>query len=296
MLFHLKLNLIKEQREHQRKFELRKQTYWMLILPAATLMLFFYIVPLLGLLWTSVSEPVVGFSNFEKIISSAPIRRIIWTTLRVCIETTIPTIILGYVVAYTLIHVGREQLAWMMLCVMLSFWVSVLVRAFSWLTMLNTKGIVNTFLLSLGIIDQPLSMAYNETGVVISIIHFMLPFAILPIYANMVGIDKRLVPAARGLGASHLQAFWNVYFHLSIPGIVGASVLVFVFSLGFFVTPAIMGGGKVVMLSEYISIEIQELLRWGLASALAALLLIGVFFTLAVMSRFINLSSLFGSK
>lgn len=273
-----------------------RQTYWLLILPAFALMLFFYIVPLLELLRVSFIEPTSGFGNYELVYSSGPIRRIIWTTVRVCIETTIPTVILGYVVAYAMAHVGRGQFTWMMLGVMLSFWVSVLVRAFSWLIMLNTNGVVNTLLLATGVVEQPLQMAYNEVGVVISIIHFMLPFAILPMYANMVGIDKKYVVAARGLGASRAQAFWQVFFPLSLPGVVGASLLVFVFSLGFFVTPAIMGGGKVVMLAEYISIQIQDLLRWGLAATLAALLLVSVFFILAAMSRFINLRALFGAK
>ena len=259
-------------------------------------MLFFYLVPLAQLLWVSFSEPEPGFGNYALVFSSGPIHRIVWTTLRVCIETTIPTVILGYVVAYAMVHVRRGQFTWMMLCVMLSFWVSVLVRAFSWLIMLNTQGVVNSMLLATGLLDQPLSMAYNETGVVISIIHFMLPFAILPIYANMAGIDKKYVTAARGLGASSWKAFWQVFFPLSRPGIIGASVLVFVFSLGFFVTPAIMGGGKVVMLAEYISIQIQDLLRWGLAATLAVLLLVSVFFILAAMSRFANLRILFGAK
>ncbi|MCY3830981.1 MAG: ABC transporter permease [Rhodospirillaceae bacterium] len=273
-----------------------RQAYWLLIAPAFALMLFFYLLPLVQLLWISVTEPAPGLGNYKSVIASAPIRRIVWTTLRVCIETTGPTVILGYLIAYAMVHVNRGQFAWMMLCVMLSFWVSVLVRAFSWLVMLNTNGVVNTFLISTGLAAEPLSLAYNETGVVISIVHFMLPFAVLPIYANMAGIDKIYVAAARGLGASPWQAFWRVYFPLSAPGIVGASVLVFVFSLGFFVTPAIMGGGKVVMLAEYISVQIQDLLRWGLAATLAALLLIGVFAILAIMSRFIDLRMLFGAK
>lgn len=274
----------------------QRQAYWLLIAPAFALMLFFYLVPLVQLLWISVTEPAPGLGNYLMVFESGPIRRIIWTTLRVCVETTIPTIILGYLVAYAMVHVGRGPFTWMMLCVMLSFWVSVLVRAFSWLVMLNSQGVVNSALLATGIISQPLSLAYNETGVVIAIIHFMLPFAVLPIYANMVGIDKSYVSAARGLGASPWQAFWRVYFPLSRPGIIGASVLVFVFSLGFFVTPAIMGGGKVVMLAEYISIQIQDLLRWGLAATLAALLLISVFAILVLMSRFVNLRVLFGAK
>lgn len=272
------------------------QAYWLLVLPAFSLMLVFYIYPLIELLITSFTEPELGLGNYQMIFSSAPIRRIIWTTLRVCVETTIPTIILGYLVAYTMAHVGRGQFAWMMLCVMLSFWVSVLVRAFSWIVMLNTRGLVNSFLLDIGLINEPLSMAYNEFGVVVSMVHFMMPFAILPMYANMVGIDKKLASAARGLGASSFQAFRLVYLPLSIPGVIGGSMLVFVFSLGFFVTPAIIGGGKVVMLAEYISVQIQELLRWGLAAALATLLLISVFFILAVVSRFVDLRNLFGAK
>ena len=273
-----------------------RQAYWLLIAPAFALMLLFYLLPLVQLLWISVSEPAYGLGNYEAALSSAPIRRIVWTTLRVCVETTVPTVILGYLIAYAMVHVGRGQFAWMMLCVMLSFWISVLVRAFSWLVMLNTQGVVNTLLVATGVVDRPLALAYNETGVVISIIHFMLPFAVLPIYANMVGIDRTYVAAARGLGASPWQAFRRVYFPLSTPGIVGGSVLVFIFSLGFFVTPAIMGGGKVVMLAEYVSVQIQELLRWGLAATLATLLLIGVFAVLAIMSRFVDLRVLFGAK
>ena len=273
-----------------------RQSYWLLILPALVMMLLFYVAPLIELLWIGFIEPEPGLGNYVHVFTSSSIHRIMWTTLRVCIETTVPTVILGYLVAYSMVHVSRGQFTWMMLCVMLSFWVSVLVRAFSWLVVLNSQGVLNTVLQIAGVVDEPLSLAYNEIGVVISIIHFMLPFAILPMYANMVGIDQRYVTAARGLGASPSMAFWLVFFRLSLPGVVGASVLVFVFSLGFFVTPAIMGGGKVVMLAEYISIEIQELLRWGLASTLGTLLLVSVFFILAVMSRFIDLRALFGAR
>lgn len=273
-----------------------QRAYWLLVVPALALMALFYVFPLVRLLWISFVEPDPGLGNYFMVLGSEPIRRIIWTTLRVCIETTVPAVFLGYVVAYGMAHAGRGQLGWMMLCVMLSFWVSVLVRAFSWLVMLNTKGVVNTVLLATGITSAPVSLAYNEIGVAISIVHFMLPFAILPIYANMVGIDRIYVRAARGLGASPWKAFVHVYFPLSIPGVLGAAVLVFVFSLGFFVTPAIMGGGKVVMLAEYISIQIQELLRWGLAATLAALLLASVFAILAIVSRFVGLRELYGAR
>jgi putative spermidine/putrescine transport system permease protein len=122
----------------------------------------------------------------------------------------------------------------------------------------------------------------------------MVPFAILPLYANMRGIDQRLVSAARGLGATPLQAFLKVFLPLSLPGIVGAGVLVFIFSAGFYVTPAILGGGKVFMIAEYIAVQINETLRWGLGTMLASTLMIFVFVLMAALSRFVNLKRLFG--
>ena len=126
-------------------------------------------------------------------------------------------------------------------------------------------------------------------------VHYMVPFAVLPLYANMRGIDLRLVSAARGLGASPWEAFLRVFLPLSLPGIIGAGVLVFIFSLGFYVTPAILGGGKTLMVAEYISLQITETLRWGLGSMLASTLLISVFAVMAILARFVNLRRLFGT-
>lgn len=284
---------------NRRVFVARRVTmnrYWLLVAPALVLMAGFYLYPLFELLKISFTEPEPGFGNYTLLFTSEPIQRIIWTTVRVCIETTIPTVVIGYFAAYAMLHAGRGQLSAMMMCVMVSFWVSVLVRSFAWLTMLSTRGVVNTTLMGAGLIDEPLSLAYNEIGVVIGMIHFMLPFAILPMYSNMLGIDTRYLDAARGLGASGYQRFRHVFLPLSKAGIIAASLLVFVFSLGFFVTPAILGGGRVVMLAEYISIQIQDLLRWGLAATLSSVLLISVFMLLGVVSRFVDLRKVLGAK
>jgi len=272
-----------------------KQIYWLLILPAVALLLVFFIWPLAKVLFISVTEPSLGLENYERLFTSASVQRVLLTTLRICVITTVITMILGYLVAYAMTHVGGRHLRWMTFFVLLPFWISVLVRAFSWVTLLRNNGLINVALLDMGVIDQPLALVRNEFGVILGMVHYMTPFAVLPLYANMRGIDNRLVAAARGLGASPVSAFVRVFLPLSLPGIIGAGVLVFIFSLGFYVTPAILGGGKTLMVAEYISLQITETLRWGLGSMLASTLLISVFALLLLLAKFVNLRRLFGA-
>jgi putative spermidine/putrescine transport system permease protein len=273
-----------------------RRVYWWLIAPAVLLMLVFYIYPLIQVLWISVTDPVPGFGNYSELIDRSLIHRIWMTTVRVCVITTVITVICGYIVAYAMAQVGERQRTWMMFCVLLTFWLSVLIRAFAWVMLLRTQGIINTGLQELGLIDQPLRLVRNEFGVIVGMVHFMLPLAVLPIYSNMTGIQNRLVSAARGLGASPWTAFKDVYLPLSKPGIIAATILVFVFSLGFFITPALLGGGKVVMISEYIQVSFEETLRWGQATMLASTLLFSVFLTLALVAKFVDLKKVFGAR
>ena len=272
-----------------------KQIYWLLILPALLLLVGFFIWPLMKVLYISVTEPSVGLENYERLFTSASVQRVLKTTLRICVITTFITMMMGYLVAYAMTHASGRHLRWMTFCVLLPFWISVLVRAFSWVTLLRNNGLINQALLDIGLIDQPLALVRNEFGVILGMVHYMVPFAVLPLYANMRGIDLRLVSAARGLGASPWEAFLRVFLPLSLPGIIGAGVLVFIFSLGFYVTPAILGGGKTLMVAEYISLQITETLRWGLGSMLASTLLISVFAVMAILARFVNLRRLFGT-
>jgi putative spermidine/putrescine transport system permease protein len=184
----------------------------------------------------------------------------------------------------------------MTLFVLVPFWMSVLVRAFAWITLLRDNGLINSALIDVGVIAHPFAMARNEFGVVVGMVHFMLPYAVLPLYANMRGIDPRVVLAARGLGAGEFEAFWRVFLPLSLPGIAAAALLIFIFSLGFFVTPALLGGGKTVMIAEYVSVQIQQTVRWGLGTMLASVLLVAVFVLVATLSRFLKLRDLFGAK
>lgn len=270
--------------------------YWALVAPAVLAMAVFYIFPLLQVLWLSVTEPAPGFGNYEILFTSSTLHRIWLTTLEICTITTVLTVVLGYFVAYAMTLVGEGQRTWMMFCVLLSLWLSVLVRAFAWVMLLNRSGVVNETLMSLGIVTEPLRLVRNEFGVVVGMVHFMLPLAILPIYSNMSGIRAQLVSAARGLGASPWEAFRYVVLPLSKPGIIAATILVFVFSLGFFITPALLGGGRVVLISEYIRVSFEETLRWGQATMLATTLLFVVLLALALVARFVDLRRVFGAQ
>lgn len=273
----------------------QRNLYWLLILPALFMMVVFFVYPLARVLWVSVTEPAPGLANYGLLFTSPAVQRIIVTTIRICTITSLLTLVLGYVVAYAMVHVTEAHRQWMLFCVLLTFWLSVLVRAFAWVMILRSEGPINAALLGLGLVERPVQLVRNEIGVVIGMVHFMLPYAVLPLYANMQGIDRRLVAAARGLGASPFVAFWRVFLPLNRPGIVGAGLLVFVFSLGFYITPAILGGGRTTMIAEYIGIQILATVRWGLATMLASSLLVTVFLMIFLMSRVVSLRRLFGA-
>ena len=183
----------------------------------------------------------------------------------------------------------------MLVLVLLPFWISILVRSFAWIALLGPQGPLNSALLAWGIVDDPVRLMRNETGVLIGMVHVMVPYAVLTLYANMRGIDGGLVSAARSLGASRWQAFRMVFLPLTVPGLVGAGLLVFILSLGFYITPALLGGGKVLMIAEYIAIQINDTLRWGLATMLATTLMIAVLGTLWALSRVVDVKRLFGA-
>lgn len=272
------------------------RAYWILIWVPLLALSAFYLFPLAKVLWISVTVPKPGFGNFADLVTSTAIQRMLGTTARICAITTVLALSIGYLIAYTALHVESRHGQWILFFVLLCFWLSVLIRAFAWLALLQSRGVVNTLLMDLGLISSPLALVRNEFGVVLGMTHYMVPYAVLPLYANMKGIDPRLVPAARGLGASPLQAFLKIYLPMSLPGLVSAGILVFIFSLGFYVTPALLGGGKTIMIAEYIALQITETLNWGLGTMLATTLLITVFLILAAISRVVDLRQVFGVK
>jgi putative spermidine/putrescine transport system permease protein len=268
--------------------------YLGLTLPATLLLAVFFVVPLLQVLWLSVSEPQVGFENYREIFDSPLVARIWLTTFRVCLLTTFFSVTLGYVVAFAMTRVGERHRTIMISCIVMTFSFSILVRAFAFIILLRNEGVLNQALVGSGLISEPVRLVRNEIGVIIGMVHYGLPVAILALYSNMRGVGDTYVAAARGLGATPLQAFRMVYLPLTKPGILSASILVFIYSLGFFIIPTLLGGGRVVMIAEYIRVGFEETLRWGQATMLSTTLLVVVVVILAAMARFIDLKKVFG--
>ncbi|MBN9550562.1 MAG: ABC transporter permease [Alphaproteobacteria bacterium] len=256
-----------------------------LTVPAALLTICLYVVPILQVLALSFTEPTFGIGNYVEMFGSAAIGRVVRTTIIVAAVTTALTIVMSYAVAFALVHMrpGVRRVALFM--VMVPFWVSVLVRAFAWITILRRNGVLNSALVGSGAIAEPLELVYNQFGVIVGMVHYMMPFAILLLYANLSEIDPRIIQAARSLGARPVTIFTRVWLPLSVPGLAIASLFIVIFSLGFLVTPAILGAGRVLMVAEYISVQISSTLRWGVATALSTTLLLVVGVLVAVAAR-----------
>lgn len=266
----------------------KNSAYWIMVLIPAVFLATLYLTPVISVMFRSFTEPVVGFGNYAVIMESTAIRVVLGKTVYICFVTTALTLFLGYITAYAMSQVSPREQQLMFFLVILSFWISVLIRTFAWIAMLQPRGLLNAFLMWLGVIDQPLKMVRNDFGVIVGMVHYMLPFAILPLFANMQTIDRSLVPAARALGASARRAFFTVFLPLSMPGLAGAAILVLIFSSGFYITPALLGGGKVMMVAEYISVQMSETLKWGLATSLATCLMVVVLSLTVAMSRFMD--------
>ena len=242
-------------------------------LPAVLLVLSLFVVPIVLVLKISIAEPTLGLGNFRLLLESAAIRSVFGKTFQIATIVTLVAVSLAYVCAFALAHSSPSVRGLLLICILVPLWSSVLIRAFSWVTLLRGNGLINQGLLSLGVIHQPLGLLRNDLGVVLGMVHVMLPLATLPIYSVMQSIDRRVIDAARSLGATERRAIVSVLLPLSLPGVVAASVLVFVTSLGFFITPAVLGGGKTVMVAEYVQLQITTTLRWGLGAMMATVLL-----------------------
>lgn len=212
---------------------------------------------------------------------------VIWRTIKTAFYITILCIILAYPVAYCLKKVKSKTIRnIIMACIMIPFWISLLVRSFSWMVILQDQGIVNTFLMNIGIIKKPLPLLYNTIGVLIGMTHILFPYMALSIYSTMESIDDQLTQVAQVLGAKPKKAFFQIFLPLSIPGVVLGSILVFVLSLGYYITPALLGGPKNLLISTLIQINISSTLNWPLASSLALVLFI---LTFAILGLFLLL-------
>jgi putative spermidine/putrescine transport system permease protein len=204
--------------------------------------------------------------------------KLFWRTLRLSFTITFLTILLGYPIAYLLSTVKTKTSNILIILVLLPFWTSLLVRTSSWIALLQKEGVINDILVSIGFIgdDNRLAMIHNETGTIVAMTHILLPFMILPLFSVMKTIPPSWVRAARSMGATPFTAFRRVYLPNTIAGIGAGGILVFILAIGYYITPALVGGTKGTLISNFIAYHISTSLNWGLAAALGAILLLMV--------------------
>lgn len=205
---------------------------------------------------------------------------------------TVLCLLLGYPVAYVLAGAPERTANLLMIFVLLPFWTSVLVRSSAWAVLLQSNGVVNDLLMSFGLIEKPLQLIYNRIGVYIAMTHVLLPFLVLPLYGVMKGLPPNTRRAALSLGATPMAAFWRVYFPQTAPGVAAGCLLVFVLALGYYITPALVGGADDQMISYFIAFYTNQSLNWGMAAALSLILLAAALALMLVYSRLASVREL----
>ena len=228
------------------------------------------------------------------IVAQPPERRIylvlLWRTLVVSTVITMICLLLGYPVAYLIANAPPHRSTLFLMLVLVPFWTSLLVRTTSWIVLLQTHGVINDLLTTVGLISDAgrIAMIYNMTGTIVAMVHVLLPFMILPLYSVMSTIPRLHLQAAESLGATPLQAFLRVYWPQSLPGVAAGSLLVFILSIGYYITPALVGGRTGQLISNLIAYHMQQSLNWGLAAALSVILLVCVAVLYIVYSRLVG--------
>ena len=268
-----------------------------LALPAILAVFAIIVIPVSWLFYLSFigSDGQFSLEHYQKMIEYKSYARVFLATFQVSILTTVICILIGYPLAYFLAILPTRLAGIFMLAVLLPFWTSLLVRTYAWLVLLQKKGLLNEFAMYIGLWDSPIKLVHNMTGTLIGMAHIMLPFLVLPLYGSMRKIESDMMHAAANLGARPVQAFWKIYFPLSLSGMVAGALIVFVLCLGFYVTPAVLGGGRVVMVATQITAILENQFNWGAASALGVVLLFATLIVLYLAARVFKFdAALFG--
>lgn len=279
--------------------EERKEHTSMLLLltPALVMVVVLLIMPLCWLAFQSVqTEEGFSLANYIRIFQESIYWDTFALTFKISFLVTILSIVMGFPIAYA---ASRLQGFWanlILICVILPFWTSVLVRAYAWLVLLQRRGLVNQTLMDLGIIDQPLTLMHNTTGTVIGTLHVMLPFMVLPLYSVMKKIPQDLMQASESLGAKPFYTFRRVFLPMAAPGVMAGSILVFVICLGFLITPELLGGGRTILVSMLVQRNVELYHAWGAASAVGLVLLFVVFLIFWGINRFIPIERILGAR
>ena len=273
------------------KIDNNKISSWWLLVPTSFLYIITFFIPLITLLVMSFSRfessvTTVGFylDNYEKILTDGITLKIFFQTVELSLMITLFCLLLGYPVAMLMRRVGPKARLWILLLVVSPLLTSIIVRNVAWVLILGRSGMINDLLISWGLISKPLPLMYNAVGVVLAVVHVYLSFMVLPLFAALSSINNSLEEAAASLGAKPLSIFLNVTLPLSLPGIMAGCTLVFILSMGVYLTPVIMGGNFVVTLPMLIEDAVRNRYNWPEASAMALLLLVAIGIMIVISS------------
>lgn len=267
---------------------------FMLVSPALIALLILFVYPIAGILVRSLFSPDFTFKHYLYFFQNPLYAKVMWITIQISFLSTLTSLLVGYPVAYVLRRARPGLRNFFLLVIVLSFMISLLVRNYSWIIVLQRNGVINLLLKSFGLIDQPLILLHNKFSTMVGMTHIFTPYIIFPVYSVMMGIDLNLEKAAQNLGATRWQTFWRVTFPLSLPGIGAGALLVFIMALGFFITPALLGGRKELMLSNLIEIQVVDLLNWPFASAMSVVLLVVTLIIFFIYNRYLGVERLWG--
>jgi putative spermidine/putrescine transport system permease protein len=265
----------------------------LLVAPATLAIVMLFVIPIGYVLLLSVTDPSVSLAHYRRLFTVPLYTNVMINTFRTSLIVTLFCLALGYPLAYVMARRNDAVAAVLLLAVGLSFWTGFVVRTYSWLVILGNKGPVSALYLAAGW-GRPPQLLFTSFSSTLGMIHILLPYMVLALYGVMRKIDPSYLRAAEGLGAPPWRGFTDVFLPLSLPGVVNGCVLVFTMCLGFYVTPILLGTPKDMMISQLISQQIEDLLAWGFASAIAVVLLCCTLVLLAVYNRFAGLDRLWG--
>ena len=254
----------------------------------------FYAVPLARMVFTSIDGMHFNLRHYAYLWGEESYAAVLWITLKISVYVTLTTLVVGYPIAYYLARLRGLALTIGIALVLLPFWTSVLVRNYAFYVLLARRGVVNSILLGTGLIHDPLPLLFNTTSVVIGMSYVLMPFMVLSIYAVARDIEPVYLKASSSLGASPFATFWRIFFPLSLHGVYAGMLLVFITALGFFITPALLGGGRVPMIAVLIETQVRGVLNFGVGSALGTMLLVAVLLLYYVFDRVLGVQSLLG--
>jgi putative spermidine/putrescine transport system permease protein len=283
------------------KFYGRPRSAWIRSWPMVPILIFLlavFLYPVAQLLWLSFfgKTGALTTEHYRRLFTVPVYFTVLRNTFEIAGWTTLLCIVGGYPVAYLLATTTQSFRNRLILWVLLPFWTSFLVRTFAWIVLLGRRGAVNSFLESAGLIDTPLTLLFNMTGVMVGMVHALMPLAVLTMLSVMETIDRNLMPAASTLGARGGQAFWRIYFPLSLPGVAAAGLLVFITALGFFITPALLGSPRQTMITQVVIQQVEEMLNYPFAGAIAMLLLVTALFVFYLYDRALGMTTLAGGE